>query len=210
MVKISKIYTRTGDDGETGLVGGSRVVKDDLRVEAYGQIDELNSWIGAVRTELALVAAMPTIEVPDVPKVSEISNLIALVQNHLFDLGAELATPPEAEWPAMAHIGPEHTTILENQIDRCTASQPELRSFVLPGGSRLNSALHLSRTVCRRAERHVIAASREIPVSGGILIYLNRLSDLLFALARWSSLHLHNSTEPEYLWQPGEKPKVRL
>ena len=175
MVKINKIYTRTGDTGETGLVGGVRVAKDSLRVTAYGDVDELNSHLGACRT---LAASQNRIALTD--KLEQI-------QNELFDIGAELATPPEKPWPGMVCVGLDQVVRLEQWIDKLTENIPELRSFVLPGGTELNSALHLARTVCRRAERTIIKLSRSESVSKELVAYINRLSDLLFAMARFES-----------------------
>lgn len=189
MVKINRIYTRKGDDGKTALVGGERIAKHALRVCAYGEVDELNSWIGWART------------ISDREQVTNISKYFEQIQNELFDLGAELATPPGKEWPNMQRISAAHATFLENCIDDLTAGVPELTSFVLPGGSDLNSVLHVARTVCRRAERTLTALrENDQTVSIDCLIYLNRLSDLLFAMARYAS---KQAGIAEYLWQPG-------
>jgi cob(I)alamin adenosyltransferase len=207
MVKINRIYTRTGDDGSTGLVGGERVAKDSLRVEAYGEVDELNSALGVARTlaEKILVSEKNN---PEDTKLKQLLEQIASLQNELFDLGAELATPPGKEWPTMKVISGGHIERLESWIDEHTKNIPELRSFVLPGGTELNAALHLARTICRRAERRVLTLSRQEKVSAHALTYLNRLSDLLFAMARAES---HRAGSPEYLWKPGgnsaESPK---
>ena len=190
MVKINKIYTRTGDTGETGLVGGVRIAKDSLRVEAYGDVDELNSHLGACRT-LASSAQR-----------SALTDKLEQIQNELFDMGAELATPPEKPWPGMVSIASDQVTRLEQWIDQLTENMPELRSFVLPGGTELNSALHLARTVCRRAERTIVKLSRNEIVSKDLVAYINRLSDLLFAMARFES---HAAGTAEYLWTPGKK-----
>jgi cob(I)alamin adenosyltransferase len=165
-----KIYTRGGDQGETGLVGGQRVSKSSPRVAAYGEVDELNAVLG--------VAAVEVREEP-------CAKLLAEVQRILFDLGAELATPPGSEssrgTPA---LGPEPSAALESAIDVLTAKLPALRHFILPGGSRAGAALHHARTVCRRAERAVVALSAAEPVNPQSIVYLNRLSDYLFVLAR--------------------------
>jgi cob(I)alamin adenosyltransferase len=165
-----KIYTKTGDAGQTGLFGGPRVAKDDPRIEAYGAVDELNAALGLARAEM-----LPT----------EIDTMLACVQNELFDLGAELATPDPAAH-GMAVLGPPHFAALERAIDRHEAVLPPLREFILPGGCRGAAALHLARTICRRAERRLVTlvhASAE-PISPNLVIYLNRLGDLLFVLAR--------------------------
>jgi cob(I)alamin adenosyltransferase len=189
MVKINKIYTRTGDEGDTGLVGGERVRKDSLRVAAYGDVDELNAILGWARTlseKLQRGALTPK---------------LTTIQNELFDLGAELATPPGTTWEGRLVINEQHGSRLEHWIDELVDGIPELRSFVLPGGSELNAALHLARTVCRRAERSVVTLMDTSPVSKALRVYLNRLSDLLFAMARYES---HQSGCPEYLWVPGK------
>jgi len=165
-----KIYTRAGDAGQTGLFGGPRIRKDADRLEAYGTVDELNACLGLARAE------GPT---PEMDKVLE------RVQNELFDVGAELATLDPAGRGTLL-IGPAHAEALEQAIDRFEESLPPLRQFVLPGGSRLAAALHVARTVCRRAERRIVTLinNAEEPVSPAILVYLNRLGDLLFVLAR--------------------------
>ncbi len=165
-----KIYTKTGDGGETGLFAGPRVSKDDPRIEAYGTVDELNTILGLARCE-----SLP----------ADIDGFLARVQNELFDLGAELATPdPEARGTHL--ISDAQVTALEKAIDRFEANLPILKTFILPGGSRGAAWLHLAHTVCRRAERRVVTliGPQGQNVSGTILVYLNRLSDLLFVLAR--------------------------
>ena len=165
-----KIYTKTGDAGQTGLFGGPRVAKDDPRIEAYGAVDELNAAIGLARAE-----SLP----------ADIDALLARIQSELFDLGAELATPDPAKH-GMAVLGLPHFEALEQAIDRHEAGLPPLKEFILPGGSRGAAALHLARTICRRAERRLVTlvdVSAE-PVSPNLVIYLNRLGDLLFVLTR--------------------------
>ena len=165
-----KIYTKTGDAGETGLLGG-RVRKDAPRIEAYGTVDELNAVLGLVRSE---------------GPPSGVDALLERIQNHLFDLGAELASiGPAAD--RTPKIGSAHIASLEAAIDEHEAGLAPLKEFILPGGTRAASALHLARTVCRRAERRVVslAAVPDEPVSADLLIYLNRLSDLCFVLARF-------------------------
>ncbi|HEY8495513.1 MAG TPA: cob(I)yrinic acid a,c-diamide adenosyltransferase [Limnochordales bacterium] len=165
-----RIYTRTGDTGETGLFSGARVRKDDPRVEAYGTVDELNSFIGLVRAE--------TLD-------ADLDQLLAQIQNELFVLGADLATPPGSRRDDRApRIGPEHVQALETAIDHYDAQLPPLRSFILPAGPRAAALLHTARAIARRAERRVVTASREAAVSPEAIRYLNRLSDLLFVLAR--------------------------
>lgn len=167
-----RIYTRTGDEGDTGLFGGGRVPKDHPRVEAYGDIDELNAAIGLARS------------IESMPRIDEV---LAPVQRDLFSLGALLATPDREkmrEQLAKARLDNERIAQLERAIDDCDAELEPLKAFVLPGGTPKAAALHVARTVCRRAERRVVALMRddEVPVLAGI--YLNRLSDLLFMLAR--------------------------
>jgi cob(I)alamin adenosyltransferase len=165
-----KIYTKTGDDGETGLFAGPRVQKDDPRIEAYGTVDELNSVLGLVR------CAKP----PD-----EMDRLLARVQNELFDLGAELATP-DPKLRGTNLITQQRVELLEKAIDHFDASLPPLKTFILPGGTPAAAWLHLARTVCRRAERRVVTLgdAANANLSPLMVIYLNRLSDLLFVLAR--------------------------
>ena len=163
-----KIYTKTGDQGDTLLFGGQRVRKDHPRIEAYGTVDELNSVLGIARCE---------------PLPTEIDELLARIQNELFALGAELATPdPPARGTAL--IGPGHAAALEQAIDRYEARLAPLKQFVLPAGTRAAALLHLARTVCRRAERRLISlcAATAEPIGGELIVYLNRLSDLLFVL----------------------------
>lgn len=192
MVKLNRIYTRTGDQGTTGLVGGDRVEKDHPRVEGYGDIDELNSCLGICRT------------IAD-EMLSPLSTDLANIQQELFDLGAELATPESYSWPGKEQISEENIAAMEKLIDQLTDQVPELSSFVLPGGSKLNAFLHLARTVARRAERNLWRLTRTEKIRPVLITYLNRLSDLLFAMARFETKH---SKSKEYLWVPGEKRKV--
>lgn len=167
-----KIYTRSGDSGETGLFGGDRVPKDHVRVTAYGDVDELNAALGCV------LATEP---------VEFERSLLEAVQRDLFRIGAELATPepgPKLRSRPDAEIGPDRVLALEQAIDGLAAALPPLRKFILPGGTTKAAVLHSARTVCRRAERSVVALSHTAPVSATVLRYLNRLSDLLFTLAR--------------------------
>lgn len=185
MVKINRIYTKTGDHGETGLVGGKRVSKAALRIDACGDIDELNSWLGLIRTLLG-------------NKKNKLAQQIAKIQNELFDLGAELATPSDYKKKSFKAINSASIRALELGIDKIIAKLPELKSFVLPGGSITNAYLHLARSVCRRAERKIVKLAQQEKVSQNILIYINRLSDLLFAMARNEV-----SRTKEFLWKPG-------
>jgi cob(I)alamin adenosyltransferase len=182
-----KIYTKTGDDGETGLFGGPRVRKDSARIEAFGAVDELNAVLGLARAG-------------DLP--AEIDVVIAKIQHDLFALGAELATPNPAKH-GTALIGAPAIAALESAIDQFEAKLPALRQFILPGGVPAAAQLHLARTVCRRAERRLatlIAVATE-PVSPDALIYLNRLSDLLFVLARAANAI---AGRPDVPWQKPE------
>jgi cob(I)alamin adenosyltransferase len=174
---VSKIYTRRGDDGSTGLFGGPRVSKDDLRVAAYGEVDELNSALGVAREELRD------------PAQQEIADIVDRLQSELFNLGGELATPDAAAAPKdVPRVAKEDVVRLEGEIDRFTAELPPMRYFILPGGSRPGAVLHLCRTVCRRAERKAVELSRTETMPEHALSYLNRLSDLLFIMARAANL----------------------
>ena len=175
--RLSKIYTRTGDDGTTGLGDGNRVNKDSLRVEAYGTVDELNSAIG-------MVLAM---EVPD-----PIADCLLGVQHQLFDLGGELCIPGESM------IDEDDVTRLEQQLDSFNEDLPMLKEFILPGGSPAAAHCHLARTICRRAERRVISLAREEQVNEEPIHFLNRLSDLLFVVARVLARHEGGQ---EVLWE---------
>ncbi len=163
-----KIYTKTGDDGETGLFGGPRVRKDHLRIEAYGTVDELNAVLGQVRTH-----APP----------ADLDALLARIQNELFDLGAELATPEPRKF-GIVGVGDSQIAALEQAIDRHETELEPLRQFILPGGTPLAASLHLARVVCRRAERRLVSLDRAEQIGPQGVVYLNRLSDLLFVLAR--------------------------
>ncbi|MCC6521627.1 MAG: cob(I)yrinic acid a,c-diamide adenosyltransferase [Polyangiaceae bacterium] len=186
---INRVYTRSGDDGTTALVGGSRVAKTDPRIEAYGTVDELNAVIGAARVSLAEVTGRA-------PELASLDVVLLRVQHELFNLGSLLATPPDDVHPAQPRVTPRDVAALEQDMDVRLAELAPLRSFVLPGGCRLNADLHLGRTVCRRAER------RCAPLGLGsedALVYLNRLSDALFVWSRWASAKLG---VPECLWEP--------
>jgi cob(I)alamin adenosyltransferase len=184
-MKLDKIYTRTGDEGKTSLGDGSRLPKFHLRVTAYGSIDEANSVIG--------VAILHVVD----PKVVQ---LLRHIQNDLFDVGADLCRPerPDAEKPSL-RITEEQVTWLENQIDRFNADLEPLNSFVLPGGSPASSYMHHARTVTRRAERDVVRLFADEPLNPAVLHYVNRLSDLLFVLARF----LNDKGKEDVRWQPG-------
>ena len=190
MVKLNKIYTKTGDDGTTGLVAGPRRLKDDLRVEAFGTIDEANSAIGIARLHMQ---GMP-----------DLDSMLMSIQNDLFDLGADLATPDTGTPPEYEplRIVESQVTRIENDIDRLNADLQPLKSFVLPGGHSAAAHLHLARTITRRAERLMVTLSRsegEI-VSAAALKYVNRLSDFLFVAAR----HANDRGHADVLWVPGK------
>lgn len=189
MVKLNKIYTKTGDNGTTGLVRGPRRMKYDLRVEVFGTIDETNSAIGLARLQ---THGMPRLD-----------SVLARIQNDLFDLGSDFATPgqdPEGVAPSL-RITADQANWIEQQIDAFNETLAPLTSFVLPGGTPLAAALHLARTISRRAERHAFAlAGKEPEVNAHALVYLNRLSDLLFVMARAAN----GNGSKDVLWQPGQ------
>jgi cob(I)alamin adenosyltransferase len=180
-VRLTRIYTRGGDRGETSLGDGSRVSKLDPRLRAYGAVDELNSFVG-----LALAVGLP----------GEMTDVLVRVQNELFDVGADLSVPGDAE--GRLRVEQSQIDALEADCDRYNETLSELKSFVLPGGSEAAARLHVARAVCRRAEREALAAAQETDLSALALVYLNRLSDLLFILARAA-----NADGEEPLWKPG-------
>jgi len=193
MVVLNKIYTRTGDDGTTALGSGQRVRKDSTRVAAYGTIDETNAAIGLARVYLA--GGFPGLDAK-----------LARIQNDLFDLGAELSVPPDSSKPPKRGerltITPEQVKRLEEEIDELNSELQPLRSFVLPGGSAAAAALHVARTVCRRAERLMVtlAADPNEAISDVALQYVNRLSDLLFVASRYAN----DRGNSDVLWVPGQ------
>ncbi len=177
-MRITKVYTRAGDGGTTRLVGGDAVPKDALRIEAYGTVDELNSVVGVARA-----AVLPSPDGP--PAARRMDAVLERIQHDLFDLGADLATPAASRWDGMDRLDASDTGRLERWIDGFNEDLPPLREFVLPGGGPAASALHVARTVCRRAERRVVSLMAEDPEVGpDAVTYVNRLSDLLFVLAR--------------------------
>ena len=192
-VRITRVYTRTGDRGETALVGGRRVPKDSPRIEAYGTVDELNAIIGLARVFNAERKKSGK-------RHRWLDEVLRRLQNELFDLGSELATPADAVYEGMFRVGPEQGTALERLMDECQKELTPLKSFILPGGGPVGGFLHQARTVCRRAERRVLELSRAEEIGEWPLKYVNRLSDLLFVLSRWVGKHLG---ETEYLWQRG-------
>ena len=181
-VRLTRIYTRGGDRGETSLGDGSRVAKTHPLIAAFGTVDELNALVGVARTT---------------PLPDGFDGLLARIQNELFDLGADLCVPPGPETEGRLRVSEEQVEALERDCDSINAGLPELRSFVLPGGNEAAGRLHVARAVCRRAERDALAAAATEPVSDVALTYLNRLSDLLFILARAAA------GGDETLWVPG-------
>jgi cob(I)alamin adenosyltransferase len=198
-VRINRVYTRTGDRGETALVGGKRVAKDSLRIEAYGTIDELNSIVG-----LARVFNEESLDAGEAHRF--LDEVLCQIQDELFDLGSELATPPEFFQQGMYRVGSGEIARLEKLMDKCQKDLEPLKSFILPGGGRVGAYLHQCRTVCRRAERDILRLSREEEINSDVIKYVNRLSDLFFVLSRWMA---KQTGEQEYLWQRGLMEKGR-
>ncbi|HVP39518.1 MAG TPA: cob(I)yrinic acid a,c-diamide adenosyltransferase [Candidatus Saccharimonadales bacterium] len=190
-IRITRVYTRAGDAGETQLVGGQRVPKDSLRIQAYGTVDELNAVLGLARTANR--------EAPGPEEArAEVETALKRIQNELFNLGSDLATRAADRHPQQPRIEPRHVKRLEEDLDRLNAGLPMLKSFVLPGGGWVSAFLHQARTVCRRAERLVVQLAREEEISEPDLPYLNRLSDYLFVLGRWAA---RQRGEDEPLWE---------
>jgi len=191
-IRITRVYTRTGDRGETRLAGGKKIAKDAQRIETYGTIDELNAILGLARSfneaEMSRSAASRRLD-----------GILKQIQNELFDIGGELAMPPENARAKAGAVGPGEVAALEQCIDECLKDLEPLNSFILPGGGRVAAFLHQARTVCRRAERELVRLSRDEPVGEWPSKYLNRVGDLFFVLARWIGRHLE---EPEILWEP--------
>ncbi len=176
------LYTKTGDEGETGIIGGKRIPKDDLRIEATGSVDELNSMVGVV------IAFSDD---------NEIKETLSKIQMSLFVIGTDLATPA-GEKIAIPRLSPQKISELEAEIDRLDSELPKIQSFILPGGSKTAAMIHLARTTCRETERKVVALNRKTKVNEAIPVYLNRLSDLLFVFARWVN---RKKKFPETLWR---------
>jgi cob(I)alamin adenosyltransferase len=193
MISITRVYTRTGDLGDTALVGGRRVPKDSPRIAAYGTLDELNAVVGLART-------FNEERLGQGDEARWLDETLRGIQNELFDLGSELATPPDAAYEGMFRVGEAEVTALEQLMDRCQEDLEPLKSFVLPGGGRVNAFLHQARTVCRRAEREILVLARAEPIGEWPLRYINRLSDAFFVLSRWVAQRLG---EREYLWERG-------
>ena len=194
-IRITRVYTRTGDDGMTALVGGKRVSKDAARIEAYGTVDELNAVVGLVRAWNEEGKGQRELHL-------RLDAILQEIQQELFDLGSELATPEDFTYEGMHRMGEEEVTRIERVIDECQEELEPLKSFILPGGGRISAQLHQCRTVCRRAEREILGLSRIENVGEWPLRYVNRLSDLFFVLGRWVGKNLG---ETEYLWQRGLK-----
>ena len=199
MIRITKVYTKTGDKGETALVGGKRVPKDAPRIEAYGTIDELNSIVGLAR-------AFNEEKLADGDAHRFLDTVLRQIQDELFDLGSELATPPDFFQEGMYRVGENEVQKIEQLIDKCQEDLEPLKSFVLPGGGRIGAYLHQCRTVCRRAEREILRLSRAETLSEWPIKYVNRLSDLFFVLSRWIS---KKTGKDEYLWQRGLAEKKK-
>jgi len=187
-IALNRIYTKAGDKGQTSLAGGQRVPKDARRIECYGTVDELNAFTG-----MACVSAEE--------QLPALAAILRRVQHELFNLGSILATRPEDVHPRQARITRAEIEQLEKEIDAMNADLTPLRSFVLPGGSRLNTELHACRTICRRAERIAVALGREEKVPPEAIQYLNRLSDAFFVWSRWAN---HQTGAAEVLWEPNQ------
>jgi cob(I)alamin adenosyltransferase len=190
---LNRIYTKTGDQGQTHLAGGQRVSKDSPRIECYGTVDELNAFVG-----MAAISASES--------VPELAPILRRVQHELFNLGSILATRPEDVHPKQARVTEAEVRQLEAEIDRMNADLAPLRSFVLPGGTRLNTELHACRTICRRAERLAVALARDEAIPAETIQYLNRLSDAFFVWSRWVN---HVLGIPEVLWEPNQSASGR-
>lgn len=190
---LNRIYTKMGDQGETHLAGGQRVAKDSARIACYGTVDELNAFVG-----MAAISAAEFVP-PLLP-------ILRRIQHELFNLGSILATRPEDVHPKQARITGVEINQLEAEIDRMNEDLPGLRSFVLPGGARVNTELHACRTICRRAERLAVTLSREEAIPPEAIQYLNRLSDAFFVWSRWAN---HVLGVPEVLWEPNESASGR-
>lgn len=190
-MRMTKVYTKTGDKGKTRLAGGQQVWKDSLRVEAYGDVDELNSTIGVERTFNEEPVGIH-------PSADRLGQELRWVQNKLFDVGGLLATAPGQTFKNMPTVAARDVTRLEKLMDRCQKDLPSLKEFILPGGGKILSLLHQARTIYRRTERLCMRLGREEPLDPALVRFLNRLSDALLVLARWMG---KQQSEPELLWQ---------
>jgi len=191
-ITINKVYTRSGDAGQTGLVGGQRVAKDDIRIEAYGDVDELNATIGGCREAIKDYIDMHT-------QLSVVSDILYRIQHELFNAGTILATMPEDITKDLPCITESDIKQLENEIDKFNEDLPSLKSFVLAGGSKVNIWFHMARNICRRAERRSISLSQNSKLDPLVIKYLNRLSDALFVYSRWVN---HAIGCNEVTWNP--------
>ncbi len=191
-IALNRIYTRAGDKGQTHLAGGQSIAKDDARIDCYGTVDELNAFVGLARVTAEDLAS-------NVPALDTLVQILNRVQHELFNLGSILATLPEDVHPKQARVTATEVERLEREIDEANAVLPALRSFVLPGGSRLDAELHVCRTVCRRAERLLVHLARAESIPQEAVQYLNRLSDALFVWSRWAN---HTLGVAEALWKP--------
>ena len=195
-MRITKVYTKTGDKGMTGLVNGSRVRKNHPRIEAYGTVDELNAILGIIRTFLA----------EEEVQLEQLDSMLYVIQNNLFNVGADLATPKTSRWKNMVLITEESIAELESHIDILNADLPPLKEFILPGGGKIGAFFHQARTVCRRGERATITLmDADETVTALPMTYLNRLSDYLFVAGRYAAQKLN---EKEYYWT--RNPKASL
>ncbi|MDQ2857147.1 MAG: cob(I)yrinic acid a,c-diamide adenosyltransferase [Candidatus Eremiobacteraeota bacterium] len=200
MPKLTRIYTRTGDDGTTGLVGGQRVPKNALRIDTYGTVDELSSAIGLARTALLdVIRANAEGNV----RAAQLDAWLAWTQDVLFNLGSDLATLPVDRWAGMPLVVTADATALERSIDRCQQDLEPLANFILPGGSYAGAFLHQARTISRRVERLLVTLAAAEPISGDVMRYVNRLSDALFVWSRWIN---HALGRPEHQWNAKTEP----
>jgi cob(I)alamin adenosyltransferase len=198
-VALNRIYTKRGDAGETSLAGGPRVPKDSARIEAYGTVDELNAFVGLARVSAHEQSGAE-------PRLAKLDAILLRVQHELFNLGSILATRPQDVRPKQARVTEAEVGQLEREMDAMNEDLEPLRSFVLPGGTRLNAELHAARTVCRRAERLVVALGRQEELPAEAVRYLNRLSDALFVFSRWAN---HVLGVAEVLWEPNQAASGR-
>lgn len=196
-ITINRVYTKKGDSGDTGLVGGQRVSKDDPRIDAYGTVDELNAFVGVARE--SLLREMSSAPRENAERLDALIATLRRVQHELFNLGSILATLPADVHPKQPRVTTADVERLEEEMDACQEQLPILRSFVLPGGSRSNADLHVCRTVCRRAERLCVSLARQTEVDPTSVTYLNRLSDAFFVWSRYVALLLGAG---ELLWEP--------
>lgn len=188
-MRITKVYTRTGDKGQTRLVGGQKVRKDSARIDAYGDVDELNTVLGIVRVEVKRATGAAAL--------ADLDGWLHQVQNDLFNLGSDLATRTDDRWEGMRLVHEGDVARLEGEIDRMNEVLPALEEFILPGGGPVGASLHLARTVCRRAERRTITLANEEDVNPQAVVFLNRLSDWLFVASRWAA---RAAGEAEVFW----------